>query len=87
MSFGKISVSDSDRVERQITSDRPTEFYPHGYDIEREVEPDETATVAFEANITGLFEIEGSAKGDSHSHTDENGHSRGATGTLIVKLR
>jgi hypothetical protein len=58
MSPEEISVSEGDRVKLRITSDGPLELHLHGYDIEREVEPDEPAELSFEANLTGRFEIE-----------------------------
>ena len=41
-----------------MTSTEPTEVHLHGYDLEEEVEPGEPATLTFEANLTGRFEIE-----------------------------
>jgi hypothetical protein len=34
------------------------EIHLHGYDIEREVAPGGPATLSFEADLTGRFEIE-----------------------------
>lgn len=58
MSPEKISVSEGDRVKLRITSDSPLVLHLHGYDVEREVEPDEPAELSFEANLTGRFEME-----------------------------
>jgi Cupredoxin-like domain len=58
MSPEEISVSEGDRVKLRITSESPLELHLHGYDIEREVEPDEPAELSFEARLTGRFEIE-----------------------------
>ena len=54
----EITVNEGDRVRFRITSDNPLEFHLHGYDLEEEIEPDEPAELAFDATITGRFEIE-----------------------------
>jgi FtsP/CotA-like multicopper oxidase with cupredoxin domain len=55
----EIEVGEGDRVTlRMTTQGPPTEVHLHGYDLEEEVEPGEPATLTFEANITGRFEIE-----------------------------
>jgi hypothetical protein len=41
-----------------VTSDEQMEIHLHGYDIEREVAPGGPATLSFEADLTGRFEIE-----------------------------
>ena len=53
-----ITVSEGEQVNLQITADHPVEFHLHGYDLETEVEPDEPAELAFDATITGRFDIE-----------------------------
>jgi heme/copper-type cytochrome/quinol oxidase subunit 2 len=54
----EITVDEGDAVRLRITSDAPLEFHLHGYDLEEEIEPDEPAELAFDATITGRFEIE-----------------------------
>jgi len=54
----EITVDEGDEVLLRITSDTPLEFHLHGYDLEEELEPDEPAELAFDATITGRFEIE-----------------------------
>jgi hypothetical protein len=54
----KIEVGEGDRVRLRVTSDEQMEVHLHGYDIEREVTPGEPATLSFEADLTGRFEIE-----------------------------
>jgi hypothetical protein len=51
-------VGEGDRVRLRVTSEEPIEIHLHGYDIEREVAPGEPATLSFEADLTGRFEIE-----------------------------
>lgn len=58
MNPSEISVGEGDDVTLQITTDHPVELHVHGYDLEQEVEPGETATLSFEADRTGRFEIE-----------------------------
>ncbi len=78
-----IEVREGDRVKLRIESDSPAEFHLHGYDLEREVEPGESATLSFTADITGRFDIEGhmgGSGGHGGSHADEEGHSRSDEG-------
>ena len=58
MSPAEISVDEDDHVTLRVSSDKLMELHLHGYDVEREVEPGETAKLRFEADITGRFEIE-----------------------------
>ncbi len=74
MSPGEISVSEGDRVTLRLTSEEPVELHLHGYDLEKEVEPGERATLSFEADLTGRFEFE--------DHDKER-----ALGVLLVRPR
>ena len=74
MTPSEISVDEGDEVRFRITSDSPIEFHLHGYDLEAEIEPGETAELAFDATITGRFEI-------------ENEQTREELGTLLVQPR
>ncbi len=58
MSPAKVSVTEGDQVNLQITSDHPIEFHLHGYDLEEEVQPGEPGELSFEATMTGQFPIE-----------------------------
>lgn len=58
MSPAEISVGQGDQVTLQLSSDTPVEVHLHGYDLEGEVEPGQTAELSFEAELTGQFEIE-----------------------------
>ena len=58
MTPNEIAVSEGEHVNFQITSDGPVEFHLHGYDLDEEVEPGEQAELAFDATITGRFDIE-----------------------------
>lgn len=59
MTPGEVEVGEGDRVTLKITtSGAPTKVHLHGYDLQREVAPGEPATLSFEADLTGRFEIE-----------------------------
>ena len=58
MTPNQVTVAEGDRVNLRITSDSPLEFHLHGYDLEKEVEPNEPAELAFDATITGRFASE-----------------------------
>ena len=51
-------VDEGDRVNLQITSDRPVEFHLHGYDLTEAVSPGDPAELSFDATIAGSFPIE-----------------------------
>ena len=59
MSLEEVEVGEGDRVKLLLTSDELVEVHLHGYDLEREIEPGETTTLSFEADLTGRFEIKG----------------------------
>ena len=69
-----VTVTEGDRVVLRITTDSPVEVHLHGYDLDKEVEPDEPARLSFEADLTGRFEIE-----DHETERD--------LGTLVVRPR
>lgn len=59
MTPDEVEVGEGDRVTLEITtSGAPTEVHLHGYDLEAKVAPGEPATLSFEADLTGRFEIE-----------------------------
>jgi FtsP/CotA-like multicopper oxidase with cupredoxin domain len=53
-----IEVTQGDTVRFRVRSDAPEEVHVHGYDLMTEVEPGKTARMEFQADITGIFEIE-----------------------------
>jgi hypothetical protein len=57
-SVKKLSFKEGDTVSFRVRHDQPEELHVHGYDIKKDLEPGKTATVAFKADITGIFEIE-----------------------------
>lgn len=64
MSPEEMSVGEGDRVKLRVTADAPLELHLHGYDIEREVDPDEPAEISFKAAMTGRFEMESEETGE-----------------------
>lgn len=64
MTPAEIEVREGDRVTLRLTSEKPTEVHLHGYDLKEEVSPGEAATLSFEADLPGRFEIEDHASGD-----------------------
>lgn len=58
MNPSEISVGEGDDVTLRINTDHLVELHVHGYDLEQEVDPGETATLSFKADETGRFEIE-----------------------------
>jgi FtsP/CotA-like multicopper oxidase with cupredoxin domain len=58
---GKVTTLTYDQGETvrfRVRSDKAEEVHIHGYDIKKDLEPGQTATVTFRASITGIFEIE-----------------------------
>ena len=64
MTPSQITVGEGDNVTLRLNTDHPVELHMHGYDLEQEVEPAETATLSFEADKTGRFEIENHETGE-----------------------
>ena len=54
----KLDVKEGETVRFRVRHDEAEEVHIHGYDIKKDIEPGETANVAFKATITGIFEIE-----------------------------
>jgi hypothetical protein len=54
----KLTVAKGDVVRFRVRAGAPEEVHVHGYDIKKELQPGKTATVAFKADIEGVFEIE-----------------------------
>jgi FtsP/CotA-like multicopper oxidase with cupredoxin domain len=60
----ELEYKQGDTVRFRVRSSEPEEVHVHGYDLFTNVEPGQTARMEFEADITGVFEIE-----FEHSHT------------------
>jgi hypothetical protein len=58
MTPNEVEVEEGDSVTLRLSSEEPLEVHIHGYDLEREVAPGKPATLSFEADLTGRFEIE-----------------------------
>jgi heme/copper-type cytochrome/quinol oxidase subunit 2 len=58
MTPDEVEVEEGDHVTLRLTSEEPLEVHIHGYDLQRELAPGKPATLSFEADLTGRFEIE-----------------------------
>jgi FtsP/CotA-like multicopper oxidase with cupredoxin domain len=54
----KLRVTQGETVRFRVRSDEAEEVHVHGYDLMKDLEPGQTASMSFEATITGIFEIE-----------------------------
>lgn len=54
----ELTVRQGETVAFRVRHDTDEEVHVHGYDISRDLPAGETVTVRFEADITGIFEIE-----------------------------
>jgi hypothetical protein len=54
----ELEFTEGETVRFRVRSDEPEEVHVHGYDIAKDVEAGQTATMSFKATITGIFEIE-----------------------------
>jgi pullulanase/glycogen debranching enzyme len=54
----KLKYTQGDQVRFQVRSPKADEVHVHGYNIERELEPNKPTTIAFKATINGIFDIE-----------------------------
>ena len=54
----KLRYTEGETVRFRVVSDKAEEVHVHGYDLKKDLQPGETATMSFKASITGIFEIE-----------------------------
>jgi hypothetical protein len=55
---GRLEVNKGDKIEIVLTSDVTDELHVHGYDLFADVTAGESVSIAFEATIQGIFEVE-----------------------------
>lgn len=65
-----IRITEGDVIELRWTSDEAVELHLHGYDIEIEVKPGESASMVVDARATGRFPIESHGWGNG-GHGEE----------------
>lgn len=53
-----IEVEQGDRITFKVKSDVDEEIHVHGYDISKDIAAGGSATLAFDADITGIYEAE-----------------------------
>jgi FtsP/CotA-like multicopper oxidase with cupredoxin domain len=63
-----LRATQGERVRFRVRHDTPEHVHVHGYDIFQDLEPGQTHTVAFRADITGIFEIELEDSGELLAH-------------------
>ena len=56
--MAKLRYTEGETVRFRVVSDKAEEVHVHGYDLKKDLQPGETATMSFKASITGIFEIE-----------------------------
>ena len=54
----ELEFDEGDDIRFAVTSDSADEVHVHGYDVEGEVGPGETAAFDFPADLEGVFEVE-----------------------------
>jgi hypothetical protein len=54
----ELEVDQGDTVRFRVRSSTPEEIHVHGYDITRDIPPNKTVNVSFEAELDGIWEIE-----------------------------
>jgi heme/copper-type cytochrome/quinol oxidase subunit 2 len=64
----KLEYDEGDTVRFRVRSSTPDHVHVHGYDLFADVAPGRTTRMSFDANITGIFEIEFE---DSHTQIAE----------------
>ena len=55
---GRVTVKSGDEVRITVSSDVNDEVHVHGYDLMQDVTPAKPATITFQANVPGVFEVE-----------------------------
>lgn len=53
-----IEVESGEPIEFVVTSDAPDELHVHGYEITKQVSPNQPARFSFPAELEGIFEVE-----------------------------
>ena len=76
-----IQVKQGDTVTLRIDGDELGTFHLHGYDLEVDVSPDDTASVEFTADATGAFRItfHGAGEGEEGAEHQEEGEGEEVT--------
>jgi hypothetical protein len=67
-SMSVIRVKQGDVVRLRWSTDRSIILHLHGYDIEKQIEPDTVGLMEFVAHATGRFPVEVHGGPGAHSH-------------------
>lgn len=54
----ELEYSAGDQIRFRVSSNKADEVHVHGYDVEEEIPAGGSATLAFPADIEGIFEVE-----------------------------
>ncbi|WET82951.1 hypothetical protein P3102_17930 [Amycolatopsis sp. QT-25] len=54
----EVAIRTGENVALEVTSDQADELHVHGYDKAAQLAPGVPGTVAFTANVDGIFEVE-----------------------------
>lgn len=54
----ELEYNAGDQIRFQVSSNQADEVHVHGYDVEEEIPAGGSATLAFPADIEGIFEVE-----------------------------
>jgi ABC-type Fe3+-hydroxamate transport system substrate-binding protein len=54
----ELEYSAGDEIRFRVSSNQADEVHVHGYDVEEEIPAGDSATLAFPADIEGIFEVE-----------------------------
>jgi hypothetical protein len=54
----EIEIENGDRAMIDVTADAADHAHLHGYDIEKDVGPGQTAKFRFKADLEGVYELE-----------------------------
>jgi FtsP/CotA-like multicopper oxidase with cupredoxin domain len=54
----QLTVTEGERVRFRVRHATAEEVHVHGYDIAKDIEAGQTATISFPATIEGIFEVE-----------------------------
>jgi hypothetical protein len=60
----KLRFEQGDTIRFRVRVEVADEVHVHGYDLMKDLEPGETVTFSFPADITGIFEIELESRGE-----------------------
>ena len=82
-----VRVKKGDMVTLVIQADSAGEFHLHGYDIERDVSPEQDVDLSFVADVEGRFKITFHAQATTSGEGEEGEEEEPTIGFLEVNPR